>query len=262
MIITFGDIFIGTEINLKQELIPNTHIESLKNHTNIHGSSALTAIAAARTCAHVGIIGSIGKDIFADQILKTFRKEGIQTTGLSQTDHETGSLTILKFENKDTYIKNAGANLLSNNLQIPDTTMNKRTLLVLQADFDDNENEKLAERARINGAKTLLCCNSQIVKVPDYAQKCDVVISDTEEEFTCADKTIYIKALETHSQSAFAAFCGTFAACFQARTTIEVAIQYAQSAAHLSITKNGAYASLPYLGDIEEHIKHAEKEKA
>ncbi len=286
MIITFGDILIGTEIELKQELAQNSQIQALGNYTNINGSSALTAISAARACAHVGIIGSIGKDMFADQILKIFRKEGIQTTGLSQTDQETGSLTILKFGSQNTYVKNAGANLLSSHHQIPDTAMNERTLLVLHADFDDHENEKLIERARKNGTKTLLSCGCDVANIPDYAQNCDVLITDGETEFKPTEQTTHINAIKAGTQNilvnnemwhneenreketikdlsgAFEAFCGTFAACYQARTNIESAIEYAKAAATLSATQKGSYASLPYLGNIEEYLKQSIEKQA
>ncbi|MEM9469718.1 MAG: ribokinase [Pseudomonadota bacterium] len=52
-------------------------------------------------------------------------------------------------------------------------------------------------------------------------------------------------------------FSGTFTACLHEGKNHEVAIRYATAAAALSIQKEGALDSYPYLGDVEEMLEQA-----
>lgn len=279
MIISFGEISIGIETELSEPLGQNTHINAQSSQTEIHGTAALLAITSARAGAHVGIIGSIGKDIFADQITKAFRKEGIQTTGLSKTDHATGTITILKCKGDHTYILNAGANRLSRNAQIPDTSLGARTLLLLHSRFDNDENDTLIQRAKQAGAKTVLICEDRPQHMPEYAKYCDIIISDHKSPWKTRADTMFVQTRdaglkgaiikgdqydsvlpqdqkEQDKSGAFEAFCGTFAACIQARTDVKNALNYATIAAQLTAAQTGTYASFPYLGDIEDSMKN------
>jgi len=53
-----------------------------------------------------------------------------------------------------------------------------------------------------------------------------------------------------------AAFCGTFAACIEAKLPIATALKRASIAATLTCTKQGMHESLPHLHDIEEQLEN------
>lgn len=61
----------------------------------------------------------------------------------------------------------------------------------------------------------------------------------------------------TDTSACFDVFCGSFNACIQAAKPIKTALTYAQSATALTAQKQGGYASIPYLGDIEDYIENS-----
>jgi ribokinase len=70
------------------------------------GKGANQAVAAARLDAEVALIAKVGGDVFGDQAIDNFRREGIRTDGiLRDTDHATGVALIL--------VDDAGENLIS-----------------------------------------------------------------------------------------------------------------------------------------------------
>ena len=58
------------------------------------------AVAAARLGATVSFIGKLGRDSFGDLARETFRKEGIDTEFVFETDHPTGAASVVVHETK------------------------------------------------------------------------------------------------------------------------------------------------------------------
>lgn len=282
MILVFGQFLMGIECHYVSALKTDQETNAGKTNIEINGTAALLSITGARAGAHIGVIGTIGRDTFGNQIMSVFKREGIQVTGLLQSDKKTGTIILLNDEDKKTRIRDPGANFHTSNTQAPDTVLNVRTLLVLHDSFNLGENLSLAKRAKSQGARIMLVCEG---RQPDtfkkeYSRFCDIVISryDIEPD---AGTTLYINAHKEGTagasfynggqaqasrinaeqktldcSGAYEAFCGTFAACIQAQTRLKNALNYAITAAQITAQNQGTYSAFPYLAEIEEQLKN------
>ncbi|TVX93432.1 ribokinase [Paenibacillus agilis] len=75
------------------------------------GKGANQAVACARLGAQVTMIGAVGEDLFAKQLLETLDKEGIHTKCVKTVPHQTtGVATITLYDNDNRIIVTPGAN--------------------------------------------------------------------------------------------------------------------------------------------------------
>lgn len=121
------------------------------------GKGANQAIAAAKAGAKVRFFGALGKGAHARYILDNFQAHGIDTSGIIQTDAPTGCAVILtKPDGKHKIIVSQGANGLARAAQIPDKILGPKTVLLLQAEMNASENQKLMQRGKKLGAQIIL----------------------------------------------------------------------------------------------------------
>lgn len=121
------------------------------------GKGANQAVAAAKAGAKVRFYGALGKGAHARFIVENFKAHGINTKGIIQTDEPTGCAAIFtKPDGKHKIIVSQGANGLARSSQVPDTALNKQTILLLQAEMNPTENQKLMERGKAAGATVVL----------------------------------------------------------------------------------------------------------
>jgi ribokinase len=121
------------------------------------GKGANQAIAAAKAGAKVKFFGALGKGAHARFILDNFEAFGIGTKGIIQTDEPTGCATIFTKPNgKHKIIVSQGANQLARARQVPNSLLGKGTVLLLQAELNPTENQKLMLRAKARGAIIIL----------------------------------------------------------------------------------------------------------
>lgn len=79
------------------------------------GKGANQAVAAARLGANVHMIGAVGEDTFGDSLLSHLKSENINTTGIDKlTGQATGIANIIVSENDNRIIVVAGANQFVN----------------------------------------------------------------------------------------------------------------------------------------------------
>src|SRR5438128_4874310 len=64
------------------------------------GKGSNQAVAAARLGAKVSFISKLGRDPFGDLARDTYKKEGIDTRFLFESDHATGAASIVVHETK------------------------------------------------------------------------------------------------------------------------------------------------------------------
>jgi ribokinase len=146
------------------------------------GKGANQAVAAAKAGAKVKFYGALGKGAHARFILDNFKAHKIDTKGIIQTDEPTGCAAIFtKPDGKHKIIVSQGANGLARADQIPDAQLNPNTILLLQAEMNATENQKLMQRGKAAGAtivlnvapakpmsaKTLACVDYLIVNEPE-----------------------------------------------------------------------------------------------
>ena len=146
------------------------------------GKGANQAVAAAKAGGKVRFYGALGKGAHARFIMENFKAHGIDTKGIIHTDEPTGCAAIFtKPDGKHKIIVSQGANGLAKASQISDNQLNSQTILLLQAEMNAAENQKLMQRGKAAGAqvvlnvapakpqsaKTLACVDYLIVNEPE-----------------------------------------------------------------------------------------------
>ncbi len=223
-------------------------IKSCDSSLNIGGSAANQIIAAARCGAKTSIIGVVGNDLFGKTILNTFRREGVRASGIVKSDDPTSLInSIINMDSQKSSILMEGANEHISAAQIPDSLLNEKTLILLQNDINIDINTDILKRTKSGGARSIICIehgNNIDKTLFDYS---DIQIINN--QISCCDTKSTIKI--SHTNKAFDAFCGSFAACFQAGLNLELSAKYGHAAAQKYIEHD----KFPYLCDIEEGLK-------
>jgi len=257
MILTFGYICMGIDITLEDAIGDTSPLKSQSSITSVNGRAALQAIAAARMGGKVSLVGCIGNDLFAQHILDVLRKDGIQTAGIIAQDTDTGLITkITDVKGEAKTILTRGANTQSSVEQIPDLSLNERTLLLLQDEFSAAMQLPLIERAKNKGARVMICCDDG-GNIGALLPHVDMIVCKGELTLTITNEHTIVIQNEAIPRGAgcFDAFCGSVAACFQAGMSMPRTLEYAHTAAQLAAQKVGAYESLPYLGHVKEALE-------
>ncbi len=282
MILVFGQICTEFSTHLDEPLEFNRNTTSKNGYAFAGGSATNQAIAAARSGAKVSIAGTIGNDLFAKNILDTFRREGIQSSGIAQNDKPTGVIqTLVNPDGQSATIYTTGANREASESQISDNALNARTLLLLQNDLLPRQNLKILTRANEKNAKSVLCLSNLNNIDEAFFEYADIVLINDDllpdmKSFLDQLKNPYIVTRSYGTQGAyvlhgkekrfeqppisdepitnvkcFNAFCGTFSACTQAGIALEKSISYGVKAATL-MGLNKTSQQYPYLSDIEK----------
>ncbi len=249
MIVSFGYICMELQMDISGELAFPCAVKSRNSHLVIGGSATNQAISAARCGAKASLIGTIGNDIFGKTILATLRREGIHSSGIVKSDEPTSiinSITIPNGQQASIIMEGASNNISAK--QIPDNLLNEKTLLLLQNDINIETNTDILKRCKKGGAKSIICVsheNNIDKALFDYS---DIQIINEQVSYCDNKSTIKVK----YTSKAFDAFCGSFAACFQAGLALELSTKYG----HVAAQKYMESGSFPYICDIEEDVKN------
>lgn len=157
MIIVFGSITM--DFLLPVEVLPRTGQTVMAHDYEMHpgGKGANQALAAARSGAKVAMIGRVGNDGMGARIMNNLRRAGVMTSGVAQSEKETGcALMIQTPEGERQIVIALGANADVIHDQIPDDILGKRNMVVMQNEILPEENWKIIERAHKLGATTIL----------------------------------------------------------------------------------------------------------
>lgn len=158
MIVVFGsnvlDLFFQQE-NLPPKdkaLFLDSHVEQPG------GKGANQAIAAARAGAEVKFYGALGEGGHGRQMYKNLAQNGVDISGIQFFDMPSGLATIFVDETDGTHriVVSQGANLEAKQDTVPDTVLNEKTVLLVQGELPIAETEKLIERVKKAGGKTVM----------------------------------------------------------------------------------------------------------
>ncbi len=244
MIINFGYIYIELQTNIADKLDFPCKIKSSNNNLKPGGHAVNQAISAARSGAKLSIVGAIGNDLFGENILHLLRHEGIKSSGIIKTEQHTGVInSIINDSNQTAQILLDGANTDLTPELISNTTLNERTLIILQGETPHDINLEILKRTKDRNAKSIMCFkNADNHDLADYA---DISIIYNDGEININNHTFILEKPEN-----FDSFCGTFAACKQAGLNTDRAIEYGIAAASIDSSDG-----LPYLDDIKAKLK-------
>ncbi len=158
MIIVFGSNVLDMFFQ-QADLPPKDKALFLDSHVEQPGGKgANQAIAAARAGAQVNFYGALGEGGHGRQMYKNLARNKVDISGIEFLDMPSGLATIFVDEEDGTHriVVSQGANLKARQETVPDNVLNQDTLLLVQGELPIAETEKLVERVKKAGGKTVL----------------------------------------------------------------------------------------------------------
>ena len=138
------------------------------------GKGANQAVACGRLGLKTSMIGRVGNDTFADQLISNLNDEKINTDGITKDKNtHTGIATIILDENgENSIIQTPGANYLcgDDELNYLKSKISEFDLVVLQSEIPINISLSAAKIAK-NANKLVICDPAPANELPDEAYK-------------------------------------------------------------------------------------------
>lgn len=158
MIIVFGSINMDVNMRVRSFPQPGETVLSSSYDMTPGGKGANQALAAARSGAKTAIVGKVGDDGMGTRILNNLRRNEVMTTGVGTSDFlPTGMAYVLKDgQGENEIIVALGANSDVSAQQVPDEILKSGNIVLTQMELPVNETLLLLERAKQNGATTIL----------------------------------------------------------------------------------------------------------
>ena len=177
MILVFGSINADFFLNVKSLPRPGETVLCPSYTFYPGGKGANQAVAAARLGAEVMFAGSVGKDPYGGQVLKSLREVGINLNRVNSKGTTTGTAFVVVEEDGENQIVVAsGANLETCSNQIKDSDLSLCTHIVLQLEVPIKEIEDIIFRAKAAGCKIILNYAPANVIQPTAIECCDYLI--------------------------------------------------------------------------------------
>ena len=177
MLLVFGSINADFFLNVKSLPRPGETVLCPSYTFYPGGKGANQAVAAARLGAEVMFAGSVGKDPYGRQVLKSLRDVGINLNRVNYKGTTTGIAFVVVEENGENQIVVAsGANLETCSNQIKDSDLSLCTHIVLQLEVPIKEIEDIIFRAKAAGCKIILNYAPANVIQPTAIECCDYLI--------------------------------------------------------------------------------------
>ena len=159
MIIVFGsnvlDLFFHTA-----DLPPRDKAMFMDTHDEAPGGKgANQAVAAAKAGGKVYFSGALGRGGHGRQMFDNLNECGVDASGIKfLNDCPSGLATIFVDESDGTHriVVSQGANLKAQQDWIPDHLINKDAIVLVQGELPITETEKLLERSRKKGARSVM----------------------------------------------------------------------------------------------------------
>ncbi len=189
MIIVFGSI--NMDLMFPADKLPEPGETVLCEDYDITsgGKGANQALAAARMGEKTALVGCAGDDGPALRMLRSLRRDGVMTTGVSEsTEFLTGCAVVVRDKDGNKKIVVAsGANKEAKADQVPDEILKPSNVVLMQMEMDPEQNWILLERAHEHGAKTILNL-APAIHIPESAlKKLDYLIVNQLEARQMAD---------------------------------------------------------------------------
>ncbi len=157
MIIVFGSISMDVYMDTRTLPQPGDEVRGHGYEMAVGGKGSNQALAASRFDIKTALVGRIGDDGVGLRILHRLRREGVMTTGVGQSPHQTGCACIIRGPNNTKQVILAmSANTDITADQVPDEILKPGNIVVMQMDVPPEQNWELIKRAKEKGATTIL----------------------------------------------------------------------------------------------------------
>ncbi|MGX7104522.1 ribokinase [Globicatella sanguinis] len=282
---------ISTDIVVEATVAPavGETIQGDKLSFSFGGKGANQAVAVARLGVETEMIGSVGNDVFGNQLIENLENNSIKTENVKQVDQSSGTaiIQLIQGDNSIIYIPGANNELTVKDIENAKSTLQESQLVIIQ-------NEVKAEVVQ-NTIDLCLELNTPLLYNPaparqlseDYIKKV-TYLTPNETEFkvlfpnqkmedvlakypnklvvTLGDKgAAYHNGVEVKMVPSFKVdkvidttgagdcFNGAFAVATVKGLTIDQAIKFANLASSIAIQRFGAQSGNPTLKEIKEH---------
>jgi ribokinase len=157
MITVFGSINIDLVLSVAHLPAPGETVLCPGYEAVPGGKGANQAVAAARAGAAVRMIGCVGEDAFTELALRDLTAAGVDLSAVRRTASPTACAAVMVDEDgENSIVVASGANLDTAAEQIPQGTLGRGDLLVLQMEVPFAENWRAIELAKSGGAQIML----------------------------------------------------------------------------------------------------------
>ena len=255
------------------------------------GKGANQAVAAARLGAQVTMVGCVGDDAFGARLIGNLRVNGVDTGYIRVTgEAPTGAAVILLHEGDNCIVVDPGANmrLRPGDIEEMEGVIAASDMLILQLEVPPETVRRAMELARAHGVRVLLNPAPAQEAPAEFLAMADVLTpnaSECEALTGCADMEKGARALVqmgiprvvvtlggrgvlynddgrmihrparpvnvVDTTAAGDAFTGALAVSLAEGMGFEEAVDFAQAAAALTVTRRGAQEALPGRAEAE-----------
>jgi len=258
--------------------------------TSPGGKGANQAVAAARLGADVAMLGRVGDDAFGARLAENLRANGVDTSHVRAAGDAPTGVAVILLQEGDNYIvvaPGANARLTPEDVTAMEAAVAASDALVLQLEIPLAAARRAMELARIHGVTVLLNPAPAQTLPPDFLALADILTpNETECEiltgladaregatalagmgvprvvvtlggkgvlYTEGGRVVHRPALPVRAVDTTAAgdcFTGALAVSLAGGAGFAQAVDFAQAAAALAVTRKGAQASLPTLAEV------------
>jgi ribokinase len=182
MIVIFGSLNVDLLIPVDRLPHPGETVLGPSYSFAAGGKGANQALAAARAGAHVRMAGRVGTDDLSAIALNDLQLGGVDLSLVTKDEKPTGLAAICVDKRGENIIVVAsGANLDARADKVPDSILNKDTMICLQMETPLAENWTLVRRAKARGARVLLNVAPAAAVPTDIVRMVDwLVVNETE----------------------------------------------------------------------------------
>lgn len=253
MILDFGYVCMEFHTKISDFSEDYSHTEEIFMCAG--GSGLHRAIAAARIGAKITLLGAFGDDVYAQDIIRTLHRDGINTTGFIKANEKTGLTQIIT--NQDNHTKTlvfSGANNQAKAEQISEHYLGPKTLIVCGDDMPEAETQSLAMRAKERQSPVIFCAFGHYKPIEAC---CDHIIDYNKQILLSNGNRTNLDNIWGNQLLLFDIFCGVFAACTQARLDSAQSIKLGKLAVSIAKERVGSLNPYPYLHEIEALDKNS-----
>jgi ribokinase len=182
VIVVFGSVNLDLVARVPRLPRAGETLAGLAFQTSAGGKGANQALAARRAGSEVTLVGAVGADAFAAPALQCLEQDGVRLHVATDADQSTGVALIHvddAGENAITVIAGANATLRSD--RVPDVWLGASTTLVMQLEVPHAECLRLAQRARVRGARVVLNAAPASELDRDWLDALDVLVVNEHE---------------------------------------------------------------------------------
>ena len=278
-VIVFGSL--NMDLTIECDAMPQAGqtLQGRNFLTNPGGKGGNQAVAAAKLGAPTWMIARVGQDLFGEQVRLALEESGVDCTYVDRSDcNNTGVAVITRCGGDNRIILNAGANhemCGKDVVAILDKLAEPKDIFVTQYECEQQAVIDALSAAKSHRLFTLfnpapakpipadayanISCQNALSRFKAMGVG-DAIITLGEKGSVCrmGDDVILVDSYPVPNVDTTAAgdsYIGALACALVRGNNVEQCMRFATKVASLTITRQGAQQSIPYLNEVEAYFK-------